>query len=67
MTCVTIKSGYKDYLLSEEEGDERWDNVMELRTVAEQYQGLPPADGLSSFLEGVALVSDVDELERVAG
>jgi DNA helicase-2/ATP-dependent DNA helicase PcrA len=51
-------------LLSEEAGDERWDNVMELRTVAEEYKGLPPPEGLSSFLEAVALVSDVDSLRE---
>jgi DNA helicase-2/ATP-dependent DNA helicase PcrA len=54
--------GYKDYILAEEGGDERWDNVMELRTVTEQYRDLPPSEGLASFLEGIALVSDVDTL-----
>jgi DNA helicase II / ATP-dependent DNA helicase PcrA len=58
------RSGYKDYLLSEEGGDERWDNVMELRTVAESYRELPPQEALSVFLEGVALVSDVDALKE---
>jgi DNA helicase II / ATP-dependent DNA helicase PcrA len=56
------RSGYKDYILSEEGGDERWDNVMELRTVTEQYRDLPLSEGLASFLEGIALVSDVDAL-----
>jgi DNA helicase-2/ATP-dependent DNA helicase PcrA len=57
-------SGYKDYVLNEEGGDERWDNILELRTVAESYNHLPPQEGLAAFLEGVALVSDVDELEE---
>jgi DNA helicase-2/ATP-dependent DNA helicase PcrA len=61
---VLTRSGYKDFLLSEEEGDERWDNVMELRTVAETYRESPPPEGLSAFLEGVALVSDVDVLKE---
>jgi DNA helicase-2/ATP-dependent DNA helicase PcrA len=61
---VVTKSGYKDYVLAEEDGDDRWDNVMELRTVAEQYQELPPQDGLTAFLEGVALVSDIDDLKE---
>lgn len=61
---VVTQSGYKDYILGEEGGDERWDNIMELRTVTEQYRDLPPADGLASFLEGIALVSDVDELKE---
>ncbi|MBN1190487.1 MAG: UvrD-helicase domain-containing protein [Dehalococcoidales bacterium] len=61
---VVTRSGYKDYLLHEENGDERWDNVMELRTVAESYRELPPQEALSAFLEGVALVSDVDDLKE---
>ncbi|HEX7475045.1 MAG TPA: 3'-5' exonuclease, partial [Dehalococcoidales bacterium] len=36
--------------------------VMELRTVAEQYVELSPAEALSTFLEGIALVSDLDDL-----
>ena len=39
---------------------------MELRTVAEQYRELPPEEALSAFLEGVALVSDVDDLQEQA-
>jgi DNA helicase-2/ATP-dependent DNA helicase PcrA len=61
---VVTKSGYKDFILSEEGGDERWDNVMELRTVAEDYRNLPQTEGLTSFLEGVALVSDVDTFKE---
>jgi DNA helicase II / ATP-dependent DNA helicase PcrA len=60
---VISRFGYKDYLLSDENGDERWDNVLELRTVAEGYRDLPPEEALSLFLENVALVSDVDELK----
>jgi DNA helicase-2/ATP-dependent DNA helicase PcrA len=61
---VVTRSGYKDYILNEEDGDERWDNIMELRTVAEEYQALPPQEGLAAFLESVALVSDVDDLQE---
>jgi DNA helicase-2/ATP-dependent DNA helicase PcrA len=61
---LTIRSGYKDYLLNEEGGDERWDNVMELRTVAESYKDMGAQEGLNAFLEGVALVSDVDALKQ---
>jgi DNA helicase II / ATP-dependent DNA helicase PcrA len=61
---VVTKSGYKDFILNDEEGDERWDNVMELRTVVEPYRDLSPKEGLSVFLEGVALVSDVDNFKE---
>jgi len=61
---VVKKSGYKEYTLSQPDGEERWDNILELRTVARQYRDLKPADGLASFIEGVALVSDVDGLDE---
>jgi DNA helicase-2/ATP-dependent DNA helicase PcrA len=57
---------YQRYLSKEPQGEERWDNVMELRTVAEEYRHLNPTEGLSAFLEGVALVSDVDSLDESA-
>jgi DNA helicase II / ATP-dependent DNA helicase PcrA len=63
---VVSRSGYKDFLLNDEDGDERWDNVQELRTVAESYRELPSQEALSIFLEGVALVSDVDDLKEQA-
>src|SRR6266513_1372371 len=43
------------------EGEERWANVQELRTLAEDYVALPQEEQLPSFLEEIALVSDVDE------
>jgi DNA helicase II / ATP-dependent DNA helicase PcrA len=45
-----------------EEGNDRWENVMELRRLAAEYQDRP----LSDFLENVALVSDQDTLEAEA-
>ena len=61
---VVKRSGYQEYLLSQPDGEERWDNILELRTVAQQYRDLPPPSGLTSLLEGVALVSDVDGLDE---
>ena len=60
---VTEQSGYKKYLSEDKDGEERWENIMELRTVAETYRDLPPPDGLAAFLEGVTLVADVDSLD----
>ncbi len=61
---VVVRSGYQAYISGQPDGEERWDNILELRTVAQQYRDLPPADGLTAFLEGVALVSDVDGLDE---
>jgi len=61
---VVKKTGYKEYILSGENGEERWDNILELRSVAGDYRELKPGEGLTSFLEGVTLVSDVDGLDE---
>ena len=45
-----------------EEGAERWENVMELRRVAREFEPV----GLTSFLEELALVSDQDTLTEDA-
>jgi DNA helicase-2/ATP-dependent DNA helicase PcrA len=45
-----------------EEGNERWENVLELRRLAAEFQD----QGLDPFLEQVALVSDADTIETSA-
>lgn len=55
---------YKAYLTSEPGGDERWDNVQELRAVVMQFDQLKPQDALASFLESAALITDVDEYDE---
>jgi DNA helicase-2/ATP-dependent DNA helicase PcrA len=45
------------------DGDERWANVLELRGLASEYDGLAPGEGLQAFLEESALMSDVDSLD----
>jgi DNA helicase-2/ATP-dependent DNA helicase PcrA len=59
---VVEKSGYKQYITGLVDGDDRWENILELRGVAQDYKDLAPEEGLMTFLEGVALVSDVDTL-----
>lgn len=46
-----------------EEGEARWANVQELVTVMHKYDALDPQTSLTSFLEEVALVSEVDKLQ----
>jgi len=64
LDLVIERTGYKEYILSQPDGDERWENILELRTVAQQYRDLKPPSGLAAFLEGVTLVSDVDGLDE---
>jgi DNA helicase-2/ATP-dependent DNA helicase PcrA len=58
------RTGYKEALLATPDGEDRWENVLELRGVAQQYSELPPGEALSAFLEGTTLVSDVDGLDE---
>ncbi|MDM7999919.1 MAG: UvrD-helicase domain-containing protein [Dehalococcoidia bacterium] len=62
--AVLRASGYKDYTLEQPDGDDRWDNVLELRGIAGEYRDLKPPEGLASFLESVSLFSDTDELDE---
>ncbi len=58
------KTGYAAWVRDgSEEGEERWENIQELRTVAREFEDLEPRTALSHFLERVALVSDVDALD----
>ncbi|HEX78695.1 MAG TPA: ATP-binding domain-containing protein, partial [Dehalococcoidia bacterium] len=64
---VINRTGYKEYLMAMADGEERWENVLELGTVARQYADIAPGEGLAALLEGVTLVSDVDSYDETAG
>jgi DNA helicase II / ATP-dependent DNA helicase PcrA len=58
------KIEYKDHVVDgTEQGNERWQNVLELRTKLHDYDHMGGEDALGSFLEEAALVQDVDSLE----
>lgn len=61
---ILHRSGYDRMLVEEKEvGQTRMENIQELITVAQKYDGLEIGVGLSTFLEEVALVSATDELQ----
>jgi len=67
LDLILEKSGYSGYIRDgTEEGEDRWNNILELRTVAREYLDLPPGTSLTTFLEEVALVSEVDNLDEAA-
>ncbi|MBA2449041.1 MAG: UvrD-helicase domain-containing protein [Chloroflexi bacterium] len=67
LDALLMKIDYEQHLRDgTTEGDERWQNVLELRTKARDYDELAPERSLSAFLEEVALVQDVDSLDAVA-
>ena len=61
---VLAESGLQKFI---QEGDdrpeERWENVMAYRAIAQEFNAEAPPDGLASLMERTALVSQVDELE----
>ncbi|MDQ5854610.1 MAG: UvrD-helicase domain-containing protein, partial [Chloroflexota bacterium] len=66
LDLVLERTGYHDALLREhgdEDGENRWENVLELRTVAGQYAAFPRDAQLATFLEEVALISATDDLQ----
>ena len=64
---VVERVGIQEYLLTQPDGQERWENILELRIVAAQFGDLEPSEGLSVFLEAVSLVADVDALRENEG
>ena len=56
---VTQQTGYRDFILDgTEEGEMRWENIEELKSVAQR------ATTLEEFLENVTLVSDIDNYDQ---
>ena len=65
LDLVLERTEFKDSLADgTEEGNERWQNVVELRNKLGEYDGLAGTEALNRFLEEVALVQDVDSLEE---
>jgi len=57
-------SGYRAMLADgSEDGEDRWANLLELRSVTTRYDDLEPDDALDRLLEETALVADQDTYE----
>ena len=56
---VLDRTGYREYVLAQDDGEERMENITELRTVMENNTVL----GLPALLESMALVSEVDNYD----
>ena len=62
--AVVEDTGYKgSFDHDSEEEMQRWSNVLELRSDLTRYDEMSPADALPAYLEQVALVADVDQLD----
>jgi DNA helicase-2/ATP-dependent DNA helicase PcrA len=62
LNAVKMEEWFRD---DTDEGDDRWQNIQELLTVMHKYDKLDPLSSLTSFLEEVALVSEVDKLSDI--
>ena len=69
LDLTLARSGYRDLVQDgTDEGEDRWANLQELKSAAQNYNALPGEEALSAFLEEVALVSDIDGLnDKEAG
>lgn len=61
---MLMHSKYKDFLLDgSDEGEIRYENVLELISVATKYDRLEIGISLATFLEEVSLISDLDTMD----
>jgi DNA helicase-2/ATP-dependent DNA helicase PcrA len=63
---ILERTGYRAYIQGKEDGEERWENINELRNVASEYNEADTEEALTAFLEKVSLVADIDELDQEA-
>ena len=66
---VLEESGLRRFIQDgEQRGDdraeERWENILELRETAQEFNAEEPPDGLATLLERLSLVADVDNYEE---
>ncbi|MDP3800211.1 MAG: UvrD-helicase domain-containing protein [bacterium] len=62
------KIDYKTYCVDgTEEGESRWENILELITVATKFDILETEEGLSSFLEEITLTTSADDISEENG
>ncbi len=60
---VLLRTGMEAWVKDgTDEGESRWQNILELKSVTRKYDALEPKTSLERFLEEVALVSEVDAL-----
>ena len=62
---VLEESGLRKHIQdSDDRPEERWENVLGFRAIAQEFNAETPPDGLGTLLERTALVSQVDEYEE---
>ena len=67
--AVIDHTGLELHIKTQDNGAERWENVLELRSLTEQepYASQTAAQALASFLERVSLVQNIDQHDEEEG
>jgi DNA helicase-2/ATP-dependent DNA helicase PcrA len=60
ITTFGLEKFYRD---GSEEGEMRYENILELQSVAHKFDGVENERALAVFLEEIALIADVDSIE----
>ncbi|CUV03018.1 ATP-dependent DNA helicase UvrD/PcrA [hydrothermal vent metagenome] len=61
---VVEDTGFRNFIQnSDDNPQERWENIMELRATAQEFNAEAPPDGLATLLERLSLVADMDNYE----
>ncbi len=66
LNLVIEKTAYRQQLEQEEDGEERWENVCELISMAAQYRHLAPMEALGSLVDKISRLSEASESKREA-
>jgi len=62
---VVEDTGFRNFIQNNDDSpQERWENIMELRATAQEFNAEAPPDGLATLLERLSLVADVDNYEN---
>jgi len=66
MNRIIEKTGYQDYLKGEDGWEERWENVLELMSLASAYEHLSPIEALNSLLQKISQASEAADRKQEA-
>ncbi|MBI2957204.1 MAG: UvrD-helicase domain-containing protein [Chloroflexi bacterium] len=66
LKMIIERTAYDKYLLEDEDGEDRWENIRELTTVTHKYDHLDGQESLTSFLEEATLATDIDNYDGKA-
>ena len=61
---VLDRISYRTFLQAGDDAEDRWENVMELRSAAQEFKGLGSGEDLTALLERLALVADIDNYKE---